>query len=89
MIPRLNGSDPAHPDLCVRCGRTARCFIGSVMNTDWICLPCRDDEGEAPGFAAAAQAEQDAVKAGNFNFPGVGFTSADRVFLSERLKKRP
>ena len=60
----------------------------SIFNTDTICLPCADDEQEAPGYEAAQQAEDTAVREGNHNFPGVGLSKADRDFLAEKRKAR-
>jgi hypothetical protein len=60
------------PTTCARCGATDRALIMSVFNTDVICLDCKDKERLHPAYRAAADAEIAAVKAGDYNFPGVG-----------------
>lgn len=74
--------------LCDRCGCTPPATTMSTFNTDVICLDCADDEKKAPGYPAAAAAELSALKAGGYNFPGVGLSTADRAFLYTRLEAR-
>lgn len=57
---------------CKRCGNDTGSGTTSYFNTDWICLECQTRERAHPAFAAAQAAEEAAVKAGDFNFPGVG-----------------
>jgi hypothetical protein len=74
---------------CSRCGADAS--GGSIMskfNLDIICMACKRDEEEAPGYQAASDAELEAVKNKNYNFPGVGLSEADKKFLAERWAKR-
>ena len=74
--------------LCARCRVPA---IGSTMsrfNTDTLCLDCAEDEVDAPGYMAAAVRELAEVRAGNYNFPGVGLAAEDRAFLAERRRER-
>ena len=44
----------------------------SFFNTEEICLPCVEKEQQHPDFEKAKEAEREAVKAGNLNFPGIG-----------------
>ncbi len=59
---------------CDRChgpldsGRTM-----SRFNTQCLCMACDDEEREHPDYRKAADAELEAVKCGNRNFPGVGW----------------
>ena len=78
------------PESCERCGADLG-RVASTMsrfNTQTICLPCSEDEREAPGYIAAATAETTAVQQGDMNFPGVGLSPADSAFLAERRKAR-
>ena len=74
---------------CVRCGDKLMAWTMSKFNFDLICLSCKDDERLAPGYANADKVEVAAVRAGYNNFPGVGLTLADRVFLVQRVAARP
>jgi hypothetical protein len=60
----------------------------SKFNRDIICTPCKDDECEAPGYAAADAAEVAAVRGGNYNFPGIGLSPQDQEFLAARRAAR-
>ncbi len=63
------GTDAAH---CDRCGAGGVPLIMSRFNTEMICLACEAREKVHPAHAATAQAELDAVRRGEMNFPGVG-----------------
>jgi hypothetical protein len=73
---------------CDRCRGNLNISIMSRFNTDTICLSCCDDEQQAPGYGAAQDAERDAVKSGDYNFPGVGLSTEDLAFLAARRKAR-
>jgi hypothetical protein len=73
---------------CPRCYADADAHSMSWFNTDEICLPCKKDESLAPGFADAKATETAAVQAGDYNFPGVGLSPADRAFLADLRSKR-
>ena len=60
----------------------------SKFNTDTICMSCEEDERQAPGYAEASRAESDAVRSGDYNFPGIGLSLADAKFLADRIKAR-
>ena len=57
---------------CQRCGGDATSSTMSRFNTQMICEPCEERERKHPRYAAAARAELEQVKAGNYNFKGVG-----------------
>lgn len=44
----------------------------SMFNTQTICMDCKDSERKDPRYKEAQEAELAAVKAGNYNFPGIG-----------------
>lgn len=75
---------------CAHCGTdlTKVAHTMSYFNTDTICLPCQQDERDAPGYQAAVLAESDAVRRGQFDFAGVGLSAADRAFLDARIAAR-
>jgi hypothetical protein len=60
----------------------------SKFNRDIICTPCKDDECEAPGYAAADAAEVAAVRSGNYNFSGIGLSPQDHKCLAARRVAR-
>jgi hypothetical protein len=76
------------PQICDRCLAPTRVSIMSKLNTDVLCMDCKDDEKALPSYQAGAAAETDAVRRGDYNFPGVGLTAADQKFLAERRAKR-
>lgn len=57
---------------CARCRTGGVPLIMSRFNTDMICATCEARERAHPMYAAAAQAELDAVQRGDMNFPGTG-----------------
>ncbi len=60
---------------CSRCGCSldGKAFTMSRFNTDKICLKCEATEQQHPDYKKAADAELEAVKHGDYNFPGVGW----------------
>ena len=44
----------------------------SMFNSDVLCFDCKEAETKHPAYKAACDAENEAVKAGNYNFPGIG-----------------
>jgi hypothetical protein len=44
----------------------------SYFNDDTICMECDDKERAHPKFKEALEADQRAVRAGNYNFAGIG-----------------
>lgn len=57
---------------CDRCGKETTGWTGSYFNTEKICFECRDKEEAHPEFAEARRIELEAVKRGDYNFPGIG-----------------
>ena len=47
-------------------------------------MACKEDEKALPSYEAGAVAELEAVRQGNYNFPGVGLTADDHMFLAAR-----
>ncbi len=45
----------------------------SRFNTDCLCPECTAEEQRHPDYRKAADAEMEAVKHGDYNFPGVGW----------------
>jgi hypothetical protein len=58
--------------ICDRCKKTSLSLIMSRFNTDMICDDCENKEKNHPAYAEAVKAELNAVKSGNYNFPGIG-----------------
>jgi hypothetical protein len=44
----------------------------SRFNTDLICSTCDHAERQHPDYEKAVQAELEAIRQGDFNFPGIG-----------------
>ena len=62
---------------CGRCGVETSIHTMSKFNTDELCLLCEEQEREHPDYGYACVIEEAAVKAGNYNFPGVGWPGVD------------
>ncbi len=45
----------------------------SKFNTDCLCPKCTAEERQHPDYRKAADAEMEAVRHGDYNFPGVGW----------------
>ena len=58
--------------VCDRCGKPLTVRTMGFFNTDVICPDCAEAERKHPGYAAAHAAEVAAVRAGDWNFKGVG-----------------
>lgn len=57
---------------CDRCGQKLVIRIMSRFNTDTICPECEAKEKKHPLYERAMEAEMNAVRMGNYNFPGIG-----------------
>lgn len=57
---------------CERCGAETSTTTGSMFNTEMICMACKRTERDHPLYPAARDAEHNAVKSGDYNFPGIG-----------------
>lgn len=58
--------------ICDRCQKDVMAFTGSFFNLQTICLDCAERERAHPDFQKAHDAEVAAVRAGDFNFRGIG-----------------
>ena len=57
---------------CDRCGKDTLSSTCSTFNTEQICMACEKLETQHPDYERARAAEADAVRSGNYNFPGIG-----------------
>ena len=57
---------------CDRCSKEYDGSIMSMFNEDEICMGCHDKERKHPDYEKARKAENDAVRQGYYNFPGIG-----------------
>ncbi len=57
---------------CARCRKETDITIMSMLNTEILCLDCREAEQHDPRYEAARRAEGEAVLRGDLNFPGIG-----------------
>ena len=57
---------------CDRCGKETRIHIMSMFNTQDICMDCKSAEEKDPRYKEAREADEAAIRGGNFNFPGIG-----------------
>src|SRR5205823_3034422 len=57
---------------CQRCGQEAFASTMSRFNTEMICLACEQRERQHPDYPKAVAAEEEALKRGDLNFPGIG-----------------
>lgn len=63
-----------HREFCDRCGKpTNNLTIMSMFNNDIICMDCKEAERKLPEYKKAQDAEIKAVRAGDYNFPGIGY----------------
>lgn len=59
---------------CDRCGGSLSAGrIMSMYNNDCLCMACKEKETKRSDYETARNAEAEAVKAGNYNFPGIGY----------------
>lgn len=56
---------------CDRCGSKLSFRTLSVMNTDIICMECKDKETHHPRYKEAADKEREEVLKGNRNYQGL------------------
>ncbi|MDB4278275.1 gamma-glutamylcyclotransferase [Deltaproteobacteria bacterium] len=62
---------------CGRCGYDTSVTQMSLFNTDDLCPRCEQEERYHPDYHYAKIIEYAATKAGNLNFPGVGWPGVD------------
>ena len=58
---------------CDRCGGLLTVRRMSRFNTEVLCPRCIEEERQHPDYKLAAEAELAAVRAGDRNFPGIGW----------------
>lgn len=56
---------------CQRCGKETNIHIMSMLNTDEICMDCKEKERKHPLYEKARDAELAEVKKGNYNYKGL------------------
>ena len=56
---------------CDRCHKLMESWSMSYMNEDIICPTCKEKERMHPRYNEAKEAELDAVKKGDMNYPGL------------------
>lgn len=66
-----------HRRKCDRCGTPTGVTRMSMFNTQDLCPACVDEERGHPDYDHACKVEGDAVLAGDYNFPGVGWPGRD------------
>lgn len=59
-------------NICPRCLKKTTVTIMSMFNTQNICLGCAEKEKDNPRYKQAKDAESEACRQGDFNFPGIG-----------------
>lgn len=57
---------------CDRCGGSLeQGRIMSMLNTDCICLACKEKEKARSDYEEAVKAEHEEIKKGNYNYKGI------------------
>ena len=57
---------------CDRCGGSLSVGrIMSMLNTECLCLVCKEKETTQEDYGEAVEAERQAIRRGNFNFKGI------------------
>jgi hypothetical protein len=59
---------------CDRCGKASDIHILSMFNLQELCPDCKDAEKLRPDYAVAVAADEAAIKRGDYNFKGIGWT---------------
>ena len=58
---------------CDRCGGSLDGGrIMSMYNEDCICMSCKEKERKRPDYKQAQDADIEAIRAGDYNFSGIG-----------------
>lgn len=57
---------------CERCYKDTISFTGSYFDMEMVCFNCAEKERAHPDYARAVARESEAVRQGDFNFPGIG-----------------
>lgn len=69
---RLKPYQRIHPVECQRCHKETNVTIMSYFNTQEICVSCMEEERQNPRYDEAVKADIEAIKAGDYNFKGIG-----------------
>ena len=65
---------------CDRCGGSLNSGrIMSAFSTECICMKCSEAERKLPDFRKAVAAECEAIRNGNYHFPGIGWLAPGEV----------
>jgi len=57
---------------CDRCGSSLDAGrIMSMLNTECICLECKEKEMKQSDYEVAVKADHEEIKKGNFNYKGI------------------
>ncbi len=57
---------------CERCGKQTTTTVMSMFNEETICTGCKEAEQKRPDYREAVAADEAAIRAGDFNFKGIG-----------------
>ena len=57
---------------CQRCYKVTSGFIMSMYNIQMICEECKSRETKRDDYRSAQEADEVAIRQGNFNFKGIG-----------------
>jgi len=60
------------PEECARCGESPGSYTCSYFNVQWICSVCSEKERQHPLYSKAVEADNDAVRKGNYWYKGIG-----------------
>ena len=63
--------------ICDRCPNPLGVHRTSWFNNDNLCSTCQQQEESHPDYAYAKAVEHEAVRNGDYNFPGVGWPGLD------------
>ncbi len=64
---------PPFKGICDRCTKVTASFTMSWFTTEYICMECNDEENDHADIKLAKAVESAHVKAGNYNYPGIGW----------------
>ena len=59
-------------DHCQQCFEKGKWYIMSMYDTRMICEKCKAIEEKRPDYKDAVDADEAAIRQGNFNFKGIG-----------------
>lgn len=57
---------------CQRCYKETNCHTMSMYSEKLICMGCKEKEEKRDDYGKARDADVTAIKAGNYNFSGIG-----------------